>query len=143
METSNQEQLKEEFMQLTQDVPQDVWWNWVKGWFSKEFIVDTYNNWEDEDTLKEEIEKLKNLQEEYNNSVELTILTKEDILSLYQDYDNIDTQEQEKIIKIVDELNVSDLKEIASEMTEYFCDSGSYWSALRDTFEERYLKNDN
>ncbi len=137
METSNQEQLKKEFMQLTQNVPQDVWWNWVKGWFSEEFIVDTYKNWEGEETLKKEIEKLKNLQEEYNSSVELTQLHKDDIICAFEGSDNL-----KDVIKKVESLDNDDLKNLASKFMDILCDT-DYWIILRETFESRCMQDDN
>ena len=54
------EKIEEEFNDLVGVLTDDEFWNYVRSWFSDDFILDTMNNWEDE-VKAEEIKKIKEI----------------------------------------------------------------------------------
>ena len=52
--------IEKTFNNLIGELTDDEFWNYVRSWFSDDFILDTMNNWEDE-VKAEEIEKIKEI----------------------------------------------------------------------------------
>jgi hypothetical protein len=54
------EDIEQKFDNLIDELTDDEWWEYVKGWFDVEYICDIMNNW-DEETKEEAIEDLKKI----------------------------------------------------------------------------------
>ena len=56
-----EKQIDEEFNNLLYDLDYDTFWEYVKGWYSVESIVDTMKNW-DIETKKEAIKEINDIK---------------------------------------------------------------------------------
>jgi hypothetical protein len=64
----------------------------------------------------------------------ITSVSKEDIIHAFQN-----TDIAERVKEMVSKMDEGEMKELASEMADDYCDQ-MFWDSLRIIFEERFLK---
>lgn len=117
------EQIEREFEQLTdENVPDEQWWEWVKGWLDMQIIVDIYKDW-DLETKKQAIEEIKKLTKD--KEWEIFTLSEGDITGLAKE------------MGIKRKLTDDELEDVAHHFKNGFDAGNEFWEeTLKQAIEE-------